>query len=59
MTGEVGRAALAGGTAHVPFFADLANATSDSRYQRIGFRPVTDFALYALPDPDPDPSPGR
>ena len=40
------RAALAAGAAEVLLFADLANPTSNGLYQRIGYRPVTDFAVY-------------
>lgn len=43
---EVSRAALAAGAAEVLLFADLANPTSNGLYQRIGYRPVTDFAVY-------------
>ncbi|MCZ4515944.1 GNAT family N-acetyltransferase, partial [Streptomyces sp. ActVer] len=45
-TVEVSRAALAAGAAEVLLFADLANPTSNGLYQRIGYRPITDFALY-------------
>ena len=45
-TVEVSRAALAAGAAEVLLFADLANPTSNSLYQRIGYCPVADFALY-------------
>lgn len=45
-TVEVSRAALAAGAAEVLLFADLANPTSNGLYQRIGFRPVADFAVY-------------
>jgi predicted GNAT family acetyltransferase len=45
-TAEVSRAALAKGAAQVLLFTDLANPTSNSLYQRIGYRPVTDFAVY-------------
>lgn len=45
-TAEVSRAALAAGAAEVLLFADLANPTSNGLYHRIGYRPVTDFALY-------------
>jgi ribosomal protein S18 acetylase RimI-like enzyme len=34
--------ALASGTDHVVLFTDLANPTSNSVYQRIGFRPLSD-----------------
>ncbi|MGW2702363.1 GNAT family N-acetyltransferase [Streptomyces sp. NPDC001340] len=45
-TVEVSRAALAAGAAEVLLFADLANPTSNGLYQRIGYRPVADFAVY-------------
>lgn len=45
-TVEVSRAALAAGAAEVLLFADLANPTSNGLYRRIGYRPVTDFAVY-------------
>lgn len=44
-TVEVSRAALAESAA-VVLFADLANPTSNGLYQRIGYRPVADFAVY-------------
>lgn len=40
------RAALAKGAEEVLLFADLANPTSNGLYQRIGYRPVTDFGVY-------------
>ncbi|WP_330305355.1 MULTISPECIES: GNAT family N-acetyltransferase [unclassified Streptomyces] len=45
-TAEVSRAALAAGADEVLLFADLANPTSNGLYQRIGYRPVADFATY-------------
>ncbi|MGW6060135.1 GNAT family N-acetyltransferase [Streptomyces sp. NPDC055189] len=45
-TVEVCRAALAEGADEVLLFADSANPTSTGLYQRIGFRPVRDFAQY-------------
>ncbi|MFI6864797.1 GNAT family N-acetyltransferase [Streptomyces sp. NPDC050421] len=48
-TTEAGRAALAAGAAEVLLFTDLANPTSNGLYQRIGYRPVTDFAVYDFP----------
>ncbi|NEC68503.1 GNAT family N-acetyltransferase [Streptomyces sp. SID9727] len=47
-TVEAGLAALAEGAEEVLLFADLANPTSNGVYQRVGFRPVTDFAVYDL-----------
>ncbi|MFE9774018.1 GNAT family N-acetyltransferase [Streptomyces sp. NPDC005931] len=53
-TAEVSRAALASGARDVLLFTDLANPTSNGLYQRIGYRPVADFAVY-----DFAPAPGR
>ncbi|MEV5603176.1 GNAT family N-acetyltransferase [Streptomyces sp. NPDC052299] len=47
-TAHASRAALAEGAAEVLLFADLANPTSNGVYQRVGYRPVTDFAVYDL-----------
>ncbi|MGQ4489713.1 GNAT family N-acetyltransferase [Streptomyces sp. SAS_281] len=47
-TVEAGLAALAEGAEEVLLFADLANPTSNGVYQRVGYRPVTDFAVYDL-----------
>lgn len=46
VTAEVSRAALAAGATEVLLFADLANPTSNALYRRIGYVPVTDFAVY-------------
>ncbi|NUQ99048.1 MAG: GNAT family N-acetyltransferase [Streptomyces sp.] len=46
VTAEVSRVALAAGAAEVLLFTDLANPTSNALYQRIGYRPVADFAVY-------------
>jgi RimJ/RimL family protein N-acetyltransferase len=46
VTAEVSRAALASGADEVLLFTDLANPTSNALYQRIGYRPVADFAVY-------------
>ncbi|GGN61500.1 N-acetyltransferase [Streptomyces albiflavescens] len=45
-TAEVSRVALASGAEEVLLFTDLANPTSNGLYQRIGYRPVSDFATY-------------
>jgi predicted GNAT family acetyltransferase len=45
-TAEVSRAALAAGAQEVLLFTDLSNPTSNGLYQRIGYRPVADFAVY-------------
>ncbi|MFJ4517105.1 GNAT family N-acetyltransferase [Streptomyces sp. NPDC088816] len=46
VTVEASRAALESGAEEVLLFADLANPTSNGLYQRIGYRPVSDFAMY-------------
>lgn len=46
VTAEVSRAALEAGAQEVLLFTDLANPTSNGLYQRIGYRPVSDFAVY-------------
>jgi predicted GNAT family acetyltransferase len=46
VTVEVSRAALAAGATEVVLFANPANPTSNALYQRIGYLPVTDFAVY-------------
>ncbi|MFJ9795810.1 GNAT family N-acetyltransferase [Streptomyces sp. NPDC101145] len=46
VTAEASRAALAAGAAQVLLFTNLANPTSNALYQRIGYRPVMDFAVY-------------
>ncbi|MGW3508528.1 GNAT family N-acetyltransferase [Streptomyces sp. NPDC000994] len=46
VTVEVSRAALESGAEEVLLFTDLANPTSNGLYQRIGYRPVSDFAVY-------------
>ncbi|AEV84690.1 acetyltransferase [Actinoplanes sp. SE50] len=49
VTVEVSRAALTAGATDVVLFADATNPTSNALYQRIGYVPVADFALYRLP----------
>ncbi|WP_405992670.1 GNAT family N-acetyltransferase [Streptomyces sp. NBC_00986] len=53
-TVEVSRMARAAGAEEVLLFTDLANPTSNALYQRIGYRPVEDFAGY---DFHPAPAP--
>ncbi|MEU5594427.1 GNAT family N-acetyltransferase [Streptomyces sp. NPDC020298] len=47
VTAEVSRVAREAGT-EVLLFTDLANPTSNGLYQRIGYRPVADFAVYGF-----------
>jgi predicted GNAT family acetyltransferase len=46
VTAEVSRLARERGAEQVLLFTDLANPTSNALYQRIGYRPVADFASY-------------
>lgn len=50
VTVEVCRAALVAGASDIVLFADPANPTSNALYQRIGYVPVTDFAVYDFSD---------
>ncbi|WP_028798816.1 GNAT family N-acetyltransferase [Streptomyces sp. 142MFCol3.1] len=45
VTAAVSQAARDAGAEHVLLFTDLANPTSNSVYQRIGYRPVSDFRI--------------
>ncbi|MFE2530945.1 GNAT family N-acetyltransferase [Streptomyces sp. NPDC059371] len=49
VTTEVSRAALAAGARDVVLFADLSNPTSNALYQRLGYRTLTDWAVYDFP----------
>jgi predicted GNAT family acetyltransferase len=46
LTAELSQLILDAGKQFVTLFTDLANPTSNSIYQKIGFRPVCDFDLY-------------
>jgi predicted GNAT family acetyltransferase len=48
VTAEVSRAALTAGATDVVLFTNAANPTSNALYQRIGYRPVADFATYGF-----------
>ncbi|MFE9610214.1 GNAT family N-acetyltransferase [Streptomyces sp. NPDC006012] len=48
VTVAVSRAAREAGAGEVLLFTDLANPTSNGLYQRIGYRPVADFAVYGF-----------
>ncbi|MFJ8793100.1 GNAT family N-acetyltransferase [Streptomyces sp. NPDC102462] len=48
VTATVSRAARQAGAQEVLLFTDLANPTSNGLYQRIGYRPVADFAVYGF-----------
>jgi hypothetical protein len=45
----VSQQALDAGTEEVVLFTDLANPVSNSIYQRLGYRPVEDRVVLALP----------
>lgn len=53
VTTEVSRAALAAGARDVVLFADLSNPTSNALYQRLGYRPLADWAVYDFADAAP------
>lgn len=46
VTAEVSKAALAAGARDVILFADLSNPTSNALYQHLGYRTLTDWAVY-------------
>lgn len=46
LTAALSRRLLEGGKRFVTLFTDLANPTSNSIYQKIGYRPVCDFSEY-------------
>ncbi|MBO0809529.1 MAG: GNAT family N-acetyltransferase, partial [Actinobacteria bacterium] len=48
VTAAVSRAALAAGAQEVLLFTDLANPTSNALYQRLGYRPVSDYVSLAF-----------
>jgi len=54
VTAEVSRAALAAGARDVVLFADLSNPTSNALYRRLGYRPLTDWAVYDFSRAAPD-----
>ena len=51
VTAAVTQAALDGGAEGVTLFTDLANPTSNTLYQRLGFHPVTDWIVLEFGDP--------
>jgi GNAT superfamily N-acetyltransferase len=58
VTAAITRAALDAGAAEVLLFTDLANPTSNALYQRLGYRPVSDFLVLEFTSPDPSPVAG-
>jgi predicted GNAT family acetyltransferase len=44
VTAEVSHAAQTAGATDVVLFTNAANPTSNALYQRIGYRPIADFA---------------
>ncbi|MFE0508679.1 GNAT family N-acetyltransferase [Streptomyces sp. NPDC058964] len=54
VTAEVSRAALTAGAEEVVLFTNAANPTSNALYQRIGYRPITDWAAYDFADAEPE-----
>ena len=51
VTAHVTQSALDAGAREVVLFTDLANPTSNSIYQRLGYRPVSDQLMLAFPAP--------
>jgi predicted GNAT family acetyltransferase len=51
VTAAAAASARDAGAQEVVLFADLANSVSNAIYQRIGFRPVTDFARIEFTEP--------
>lgn len=54
VTAEVSRAALTAGATDVVLFTNAANPAANALYQRIGYRPLTDFAVYDFAHAAPD-----
>jgi predicted GNAT family acetyltransferase len=50
VTAAVTQAALDGGAEGVMLFTDLDNPTSNTLYQRLGYRPVTDWVVLRFGD---------
>ena len=48
LTADLTRRLLAGGRRFCFLYTDLANPTSNSIYQRIGYRPVSDADLWSF-----------
>lgn len=46
VTAEVSQAALTAGATDVVLYADPANPTSNALYQRLGYRPIAEWAVY-------------
>ncbi|WP_251091645.1 GNAT family N-acetyltransferase [Streptomyces sp. Caat 7-52] len=53
VTVEVSRAALAAGAKEVVLYTNAANPTSNALYQRLGYRPLTDFDVYDFAAAEP------
>jgi predicted GNAT family acetyltransferase len=51
VTAVVSQAALDAGAAHVVLFTDLANATSNALYCRLGYRPVEERVVLKFEAP--------
>ncbi|MGW3631744.1 GNAT family N-acetyltransferase [Streptomyces sp. NPDC005122] len=51
---EVSRAALTAGARDVVLFADQSNPTSNALYQRLGYRTLTDWAVYDFSSVPPE-----
>ncbi|WP_330318624.1 GNAT family N-acetyltransferase [Streptomyces platensis] len=58
VTAEVSQAALTAGATNVVLYADPANPTSNALYQRIGYRPIAECAVYDFASAEPEASEG-
>ncbi|WP_171110545.1 MULTISPECIES: GNAT family N-acetyltransferase [Streptomyces] len=54
VTAAVSRGALTAGAREVVLFADRSNPTSNALYQRLGYRPLTDWAAYDFSSAAPE-----
>jgi GNAT superfamily N-acetyltransferase len=57
VTSAVSQAAIDSGAAEVLLFTDLSNPTSNALYQRLGYRPVTDFLVLEFTPAPAHPAP--
>ncbi|MFI5520708.1 GNAT family N-acetyltransferase [Streptomyces platensis] len=54
VTAEVSKAALTAGATDVVLYADPANPTSNALYQRIGYLPLAEWAVYDFASTEPE-----
>ncbi|MGA4947792.1 GNAT family N-acetyltransferase [Streptomyces lydicamycinicus] len=54
VTAEVSQAALTAGATDVVLYADPANPTSNALYQRLGYLPIAEWAVYDFASTEPE-----